>query len=93
MKKSNPPTIRHIANFWSLQDYPTGRKPWSLERQIVDIKEAGFDGITTQATRAHAKLTQKHGLIIVGYFASAKSSEFRTLIQQNLDVGARHINV
>lgn len=90
---STPPVIRHIANLWTLWDYPTAKKPWSLERQLVDIKEAGFDGFTTLATPEHGKLAAKHGLTIVGYFATAKSSEFRTLIQQNTDAGAVHINV
>jgi len=93
MKKNNPPVLRHIANLWSLWDYPTAQKPWSLERQIVDLKEAGFDGFTTLATSEHAKLAEKHGLVIVGYFATPKSSEFRKLIQQNLNAGAIHINV
>jgi hypothetical protein len=93
MKKTNPPVLRHIANLWSLWDYPTAQKPWSLEQQLVDLKEAGFDGFTTLPSQEHAKLAEKHGLIIVGYFAAAKSSEFRKLIQQNLDAGAMHINV
>jgi sugar phosphate isomerase/epimerase len=93
VKKTNPPVLRHIANLWSLWDYPTVKKPWSLERQVVDIKEAGFDGFTTCATQEHAKLAEKHGLVIVGYFATAKSSEFRKLIQQNVAAGAMHINV
>lgn len=93
MKPATPPVIRHIANLWSLWDYPSAKKPWSLERQLVDIKEAGFDGFTTLATPEHAKLAAKHGLMIVGYFATSKSSEFRKLIQQNLDAGAVHINV
>jgi hypothetical protein len=93
MKTPSPPAIRHIANLWSLRDYPTAKKPWPLERQLVDIKAAGFDGITTLATQEHAKLADKHGLIIVGYFATAKSAGFRKLIQQNMDAGAVHINV
>lgn len=93
MKKTNPPILRHIANLWSLWDYPTAKKPWSLERQFVDIKEAGFDGILTLATREHARLAEKYGLLIVGYIAASKSSEFRKLIRQNMDAGAVHINV
>ncbi len=96
MKKTNkktPPILRHIANLWSLVDYPTAKKQWTLERKIADVKEAGFDGFTTSGTPEHAKLAQKHGLIIVGYFATSKSSDFRKLIQQNVDAGAVHINV
>lgn len=93
MKESNLPILRHIANLWSLWDYPAIRKPWSLERQIADIKEAGFDGFTACATNEHAKLAEKYGLIIVGYFATNKSSEFRKYIRQNMTAGAVHINV
>lgn len=90
---TNPPILRHIVNLWSLRDYPTAKKPWSLERQIAGVKEAAFDGFTTLATEEHARLAEKHGLIIVGYFATSKSSEFRKLIRQNVDAGAVHINV
>jgi len=93
VKKANPPLVRHIANLWSLWDYPTAKKPWSLERQLVDIKEAGFDGFSTLATQEHARLAEKHGLVIVGYISTAKRSEFRKLIRQNVDAGAIHINV
>jgi hypothetical protein len=93
MKHNNPPILRHIANLWSLWDYPTAKKTWSLERQIVDIKASGFDGCTYISSPELGKLAQKHGLIFVGYFATSKSSEFRTLIQKNMDAGAVHINV
>jgi hypothetical protein len=93
MKTSNPPILRHIVNLWTLRGYPNAKKPWTLERQIADVKAAGFDGFTTLATQEHAKLAEKHGLIIVGYFSTSKSSEFRKLIRQNMDAGALHINV
>ena len=93
MKRTHPSILRHIVNLWTLWDYPTAKKPWSLERQIVDIKESGFDGFTYLATPELARLAQKHGLMIVGYFSSSKSSEFRQRIRQNVDNGAAHINV
>lgn len=93
MKKNNPPILRHILNLWTMGDYPTAKKPWSLEQQLVAIKEAGFDGITTHATPEHAKLAQKLGLIIVGFISTGKASEFRSLIQQNVDAGATSVNV
>lgn len=93
MEKNNSPILRHIINLWTLRGHPTAKKPWSLERQMVEIKAAGFDGFTTLPTPEHGQLAQKLGLSIVGYFASSKSSEFRSLIQQNVDAGAVHINV
>ncbi len=87
------PCIRHIANLWSLRDTPTAKKPWPLEKKIEAVKEAGFDGFTDLATPKHGKLAEKYGLSIVGYFASAKPDEFRTLLQQNKDAGAKLINI
>lgn len=92
-KSSKPPILRHIANLWTLWDHPTEKKEWSLDRKIAEIKEAGFDGFTAVLKKEHGRLAQKYGLGVVGYFASAKASEFRKLIQQNMDSGAVHINV
>ena len=88
-----PPVIRHIAALWSLWDYPTAKQPWSLERQLTDVKKSGFHGFATLPEKEHARLAEKLGLTIVGYIASAKFSEFRDLILQNVDNGAVHINV
>ncbi len=93
MKTPACSVLRHIANTWSLTDYPSARKEWSLERKLADVKEAGFDGFTALGTPEHGRLAEKFGLIVVGYFSSAKASEFRKLIQQNLDAGAHQINV
>ena len=71
MKKENPPKLRMIAAMWSLSEYPSAKKEWSLERKLKAIKEAGFDGLATMATPEIKKLADKHGLIINGYFSSA----------------------
>ncbi|HEX8371288.1 MAG TPA: hypothetical protein VF585_00790 [Chthoniobacterales bacterium] len=88
-----PPVLRHIANLWSLMEYPNAKKPLSAERQIAAVKEAGFDGFTTFGNEEYRKLAEKHGLIFVGYFATAKPTDFRNFIRQNVDAGAVHINV
>lgn len=85
--------LRHIAALWSLVGYPTRKRPWSLERQIVAVREAGFDGFATQAGPEHRKLAEKHGLSIVGYFASAKPADFGRLLRSQRDAGAHFINV
>jgi hypothetical protein len=90
---SGKPILRHIANLESLRDTPTAKKPWPLERKIAAIKEAGFDGFTDLLTTRHRRLAEQHGLTIVGFFSSSKPDEFRPLLQQNLDAGARHIRV
>lgn len=91
--KTSPPLLHHIANLWSLEQYPSKQSELSLERKLTDIKAAGFDGFTTQLTREHAHLAEKLDLITVGYFSSSKATDFENLIRQNVDAGATHINV
>lgn len=93
MKTTPPPVLRHIANLWSLVEYPNKRQDWPLERKLTAVKTAGFDGFTTLPSKEHAKLAEKLGLIIVGYFSSSKAADFERLIRQNVDAGAVHINV
>lgn len=91
--KPGMPLVRHIANLSSLRDTPTTKKSWPLERKIAEVKDAGFDGFTDLVTPKHRKLAEKHELILVGQFSSAKPDEFRGLLQQNLNAGVRHLSV
>src|SRR5215216_5992699 len=87
------PLLRHIVNLWSLVWHPSKQREWSLERKLHAVKEAGFDGFTTQLTAKHAALADKLGLMRVGYFSSTAPREFRSLLQEQKAAGAEHINV
>ena len=91
--KSNPPRLRVIANLWSLWDYPSAKREWSLERKIAAVAEAGFDGFSGALDRNQGRLAAKHGLCALGYISSSKPSEFRDKIKANRDGGALRINV
>ncbi len=93
MKTKTPPQIRYTANLWSLVHYPSAKKEWSLDRKLRAVKEAGFDAFTTALTAEHKPLAEKYGLIPVGYFATAKASEFVKLMRENQAGGAHFINV
>jgi hypothetical protein len=93
MENWSEPKIRFIANLWTIREYPTPEKEWSLEKKMKAIKDAGFDGITAQLTMEHRKWAEKFGLKLVGYFSSGRASEFRRLLQDQRDAGAHHINV
>lgn len=64
-----------------------------MERKLRTVKDAGFDGFTAQLTPTHAKLGDKLGLMRVGYFSSGNAKEFSTLLRQQKEAGAVHINV
>ena len=87
------PKLHHVANLWSLADYPSAVSPWSLEAQLDAVKAAGFDGFTTQLGPNHGREAQKRGLSVVGYFASGDEAKFSDLLKSQKDAGARHINV
>jgi sugar phosphate isomerase/epimerase len=82
-----------MAALWSLWDYPSAKADWSLEKKFAAIKAAGFDGIATAMNAELGKLAEKHGLCSVGYISSGKPADFRRLILENRDGGAKRINV
>lgn len=88
-----PPKLHLIANLWTLWDHPSSGREWSLERKIVAIKQAGFDGFTFRLDKQHGRLARKHGLGTVGFITPEKSSDFAGLIGRNAEAGARRINV
>jgi len=87
------PRLVQMAALWSLWDYPSAKAEWSLEKKFAAIKAAGFDGIATAMNPELGKLAEKHGLCSVGYISSGKPADFRRLIQENRDGGAKRINV
>ena len=89
----NPPLLRHVLNLWTLVWHPTKAREWSLERKLRAVKDAGFDGFTTQLTPAHARLGDKLGLLRVGYFSSSDPGKFASLLRSQKDAGALHVNV
>ncbi|HEX6563763.1 MAG TPA: hypothetical protein VF020_05730, partial [Chthoniobacterales bacterium] len=48
-KQMPTPKLYHVANLWSLTDYPSVLSPSSLEEQLDAVKAAGFDGFTTHS--------------------------------------------
>jgi hypothetical protein len=87
------PLLRQFIGLWPLSEHPSKAKEWSLEKKIAAIKEAGFWGFTAAATAKHGQLARKYGLEVIGYVSSGNPTEFATLLQQNKDAGAHHINV
>jgi hypothetical protein len=90
---SNPPLLRHVLNLWTLVWHPTKTREWSLERKLRAVKDAGFDGFTTQLTPQHAKLGDKLGLLRAGYFSSSDPQKFGPLLRSQKAAGALHVNV
>ena len=83
------PDFKHVANLWSLTDYPSSSEPWQLEQQLDAVKAAGFDGFTTRLGPHHVREAKKRDLFVVGYFSSSDEAEFADLLKSQKDFG-RH---
>jgi hypothetical protein len=87
------PVLRHVINLWTLVWHPSRAREWPLERKLLAVQAAGFDGFMTQLTPRHAKLGERLGLMRVGWFRSSHPREFGPLLRSQRDAGARHVNV
>ena len=86
-------TLWHIANLWSLRQYPSAEKPWSADEQLDAVKAAGFDGITGRITPELGRAARKRNLLILGYVSSSDAREFKSLLEIQKMSGAKHVNV
>jgi len=93
MNQNDQPVLLQVVNLWTLVWHPSQKREWSLERKLRAVKDAGFDGFTTQLEPKHARLGDKLGLMRIGYFASSRPTEFARLLRSQKDAGARHVNV
>ena len=88
------PEIAHIAALWSLDGYPSVKKPWTLARKFKAIAAAGFDGATTVLAPEHRRLADKVGLRhLAGFISSDDPSEFAAKVRSQKEGGAVQINV
>jgi len=90
---STKPVIRHILNLWTLVWHPSKAREWSLDRKIAALKDAGFDGFMDHLTPHHRKCAERLDLRCVGFFRSSKPDDFESLLKEQQDYGALHVNV
>lgn len=80
------------AATWSLAGHPKGR-PWRLERQLDEIRGAGFDGVCAYVTpelRAHA---DRLGLALMSGFDAPSTAVGLERLRAQADLGVRYINI
>ena len=85
--------LKHIATLWSLAQYPSPEKEWTLEQKVAAVKQAGFDGVASGANPNLPPLLKKYGLLVTGFISTGKIAEFAPAVQANKAMGAYHINV
>lgn len=94
-KKKSPskPQLKLCAAAWTLTNYPSAEKQWSVDRKVKAAKEAGFAGFAAGADPAIAEACKKYGLELVGGVDVGSVDEAEPKMKAFKDVGATHINV
>ena len=65
-KQARRPQLKLCAAAWTLTNYPSEAKQWSMDRKVRAAKDAGFDGFSAGADPEIAEACAKHGLQLVG---------------------------
>ncbi len=92
-KQSRKPQIKLCAAAWTLTNYPSQEKEWSMDRKVQAAKEAGFAGFSAGAQPDIAEACAKHGLQLVGGVDVATVDEAGPKLASFKEAGAKHINV
>lgn len=92
-KQSKRPELKLCAAAWTLTNYPSEAKQWSVDRKVRAAKDAGFDGFSAGADPEIAEACAKHGLQLVGGVDIATTEEAEPKLAAFKDAGAEHINI
>lgn len=90
---SEKPVLRHIANLWTLQHYPSRAKEWGLRDKLSAIRDAGFDGVCWAPSRELCETAREMSLIFVGGMAARHKTDLPGMLRELSDDGAHHVNV
>ncbi|MGJ3242543.1 MAG: xylose isomerase [Opitutales bacterium] len=83
-QQPTPPRLIHTASLWTLIGQPSIKREWSLDRKAEEAGKAGFKAINGAVEPGVGAVAEKHGLEYVGYFSSAKMTEFRPAVEAHL---------
>ncbi len=93
-KKANKKLqLRLCAAAWTLTNYPSADKDWSIDRKVKAAKEAGFDGFSAGPQPEIAEACAKHGLQLIGGIDVGTAKEADGKMARFKEAGALHINV
>ncbi len=92
-KVSKKPQIKICAAAWTLTNYPSADKQWSMDRKVKAVKDAGFVGFSAGAQPEIAEACAKHGMQLVGGVDVATVDEAGPKLEAFKAAGAKHINI
>ena len=92
-KQAKRPQLKLCAAAWTLTNYPSEAKQWSVDRKVRAAKDAGFVGFSAGADPEIAEACAKHVLQLVGGVDVATAAEAEAKLAAFKEAGAEHVNV
>ena len=93
-KKAAPkPRLHLCAAAWTMTNYPSAKRQWSVDTKVRKAKEAGFEGFSSGAQEEVVKACRKYGMELVGGVDAGKVSDAKAKMKMFADAGATHVNV
>jgi sugar phosphate isomerase/epimerase len=86
------PVLKQFAGLWTLAQYPSVAKEWSLERKIREMKKAGFDAVGSRADPKISVLCAAERLDYICY-TDANGKNFREKLEGALATRPARVNV
>ncbi|HEX5283606.1 MAG TPA: hypothetical protein VFW30_05760 [Bryocella sp.] len=87
------PTLRHVANLWTLMQHPSREREWTLEEKLDAIQNAGFEAVCWAPSPELTEGLRRRGLTFVGGVVSSDAAAFPAVLDELRDAGAVHVNV
>lgn len=92
-KQVRRPQLKLCAAAWTLTNYPSEARQWSMDAKVRAARDAGFDGFSAGADPEIAEACARHGLQLVGGVDIATVDEAGPKLSAFKEAGARHVNV
>lgn len=82
-----------MATLWTMTEYGSKKKEWSVEQKLKRIKKAGFDGFCGRVTMVTPEQVAKSGLIFAATSDMAYAKDVRPKLRAIKAAGARCVNI
>ena len=92
-KNTPPPRLVQCATLWSIMDFPSKRREWPMEKKMLAVKDAGFDGIAAIINPEISEISARLGFVMMGGFDGSDVKKARTQIIAQRALGVRYMNV
>lgn len=87
------PRLIQCASPWSMHDWPSKRREWSLAQKLDAIDAAGFDGVCAYVTPELKAGADQRGLVLMSGFDCGDLAVAKPRLEAQKKLGVHFINI